>query len=95
MKIDLITIFRKYILEHSYYISPIIGYWKYSQIFLNLEGYSMSLEPVITLLRGEFPDRFSDEFPASSILACKDLLVIDTRRHIASPSSRDDDFLSW
>ncbi len=96
MKCDPITIPREDILEYSDNIPTIIRNREYSQIVLNLEWYTVRFEPFSTLSGREFPHRFPYEFPSSSIFHGKDFLILDTRRHIAPTTTRNDDlFTRW
>lgn len=72
----------------------IIGYRKNSLSFC-FEGDPIFLEPFSRLLRREFPHWFLDEIPTADIFFCKYFLVGKSGCNIASPSSWDNDLISW
>ena len=92
---DLLTIFRKNIFKDSDNISSIVRDGKNPEVFLDLERDSVRFEPFEACARRESPHRLLYEFPSSSIFGSKDFPIFDTRRHIASSSSGNDDFFPW
>ncbi len=89
-----ITIFCEYFFESTDDIVSIIRNREYSIIFFTLQWYSVSFEPFSTLFRRKLPHCSLDESPSTSIFGRKDFLIRDSCGHIASSSSRYDDFFS-
>ena len=95
MERDLLTMFRKNILKDSDNVFSIIRNGEDSKIILDLEGYSMRLEPLEAFLRRKFSHRFPDKWPSSSILGSKDFFVLNTRGNITSSSSGNNYLFPW